>query len=485
MKRLLLLLLALSSAFAVSAKVVLPSILGSNMVVQQNTQISIWGKAEPKRRVVVEPSWSKEKFKTVADDSGHWAVQVATPAGSYDKHTIIISDGEKLQLDNVMIGDVWICSGQSNMEMPMSGFGNQPVENSLDYILEGATMADRIRIFCLPNRRSHNKELWDSGGEWWCANSHTVSLASATAYFFAYNMAKQFEYPIAIITADWGGSRVESWMPMSALEDILTREQIEHKATLHDIKPTDLYCGMIAPIKRFKARGFLWYQGEANLGYQNLEYQGDIDHYDVMLARMVKQWREDWGDRENKMPFYYVMIAPYFYCNTYRDTTLPLFIECQERALDLIPNSGMISTTDLGEATCIHPAKKFEVGQRLAAMACQYTFGYHGFESRPPRYESHEIKDGKVLVKMKNSEEGLTPWYDVPVTGFYIAGADKVFHKAQAKVWNNVVTVWSDEVKEPVAVRYCFYNVPDGGNLKSMFGLPAVPFRTDRWNDIK
>lgn len=421
----------------------------------------------------------------MADDSGEWEVKVLTPVGSYDKHTIIISDGEAFTLEDVMVGDVWVCAGQSNMEMPMSGFGNQPVENALDYILDGATMADRIRMFSVPNKRSYMEEQWDCEGEWWKANSHTVSLSSATAYFFAYNLAKQFNYPIAIITADWGGSRVESWMPMSALEDILTKEQIEHKHTLHHIKPTDLYCGMIAPIKRFKARGFLWYQGEANLGYQSLEYQGDIDHYDVMLARMVKQWREDWGDKEESMPFYYVMIAPYFYCNTYKDTTLPLFIECQERALELIPNSGMAATTDLGEATCIHPAKKFEVGQRLAALALKNTYGYKGFEPNAPQYESHEIKDGKVLVKMKNVAEGLKPWYDVPVTGFEIAGADRVFHKAQAKVWGSVVTVWSDQVKEPQAVRYCFHNVPEGGNLRSMYDLPAVPFRTDRWNDVK
>ncbi len=486
MKRLILLLLAIGVCCSATAKVVLPKVLGSNMVLQQSTEIELWGKAEAMKRVTVELSWMKSKIKTQADSNGDWSVMVQTPKGSFDKYTITFSDGEQVRLENVMVGDVWVCAGQSNMEMTVRGFDSQPVENSLDYILQAGKMADHIRMFDVMNHRSYQQELWDCvGGEWQQPSSESVASTSATAYFFAYNLAEQMPYPIGIITADWGGSRVESWMPMKALEDILTKEQIEHKHTLHYIKPTDLYCGMIAPIKRFKARGFIWYQGEANLGYQSLDYLGDIDHYDIMLKRMVEQWREDWGDKESEMPFYYVMIAPFYYCNTFKDTTLPLFIECQQRALSIIPNSGMASTTDLGEATCIHPAKKFEVGQRLAALALAQTYGFKGYEPNAPMYESHVVKDGKIEVKMKNAPEGLVPRYGTQVTGFRIAGEDRVFHEAQATIKGGVVTVWSDQVKEPVAVRYCFHNVPDGGNLKSMYGLPAIPFRTDRWNDIK
>ena len=486
MKRLVLLLLAIGVCCSVSAKIVLPRVLGSNMVLQQNTEVELWGKAEAGKRVTVEVSWLKSKLRTEADPNGDWSVKVQTPKGSFEKYSITFSDGEEVRLENVMVGDVWVCAGQSNMEMKMSGFDSQPVENSLSYIMNAGQMADHIRMFEVMNHRSYMKPMWDCvGGDWLVASSETVSWISATAYFFAYNLAKQLPYPIGFIAADWGGSRVESWMPMSALEDILTKEQIEHKHTLHNIKPTDLYCGMIAPINRFKARGFIWYQGEANLGYQSLDYQGDIDHYDIMLKRMVEQWREDWGDRENQMPFYYVMIAPFYYCNSFEDTTLPLFIECQQRALDIIPNSGMAATTDLGEATCIHPAKKFEVGERLAALALAQTYGLKGYQPNAPMYVSHEVKDGKMMVKMKNAPYGLTPRYGAEVTGFEVAGADRVFHKAQATINGEVVTVWSEEVKEPVALRYCFHNVPDGGNLKNMYGIPAMPFRTDRWNDIK
>ena len=486
MNRLFLLLVAIGVCCVAQAKVTLPRVLGSNMVLQQSAEVQLWGKAEAGRRVTVEVSWSKSKLKTQADANGDWSVKVHTPKGSFDKHSITISDGEKLCLENVMVGDVWVCAGQSNMEMSITGFDSNPVENSLTFITQAGKMANHIRMFDVRNHRSYMQEKWDcAGGLWQEAAPESVSNTSATAYLFAYNLAQVMPYPIGIITADWGGSRIESWMPMKALEEILSKEQIEHKHTLHEIKPSDLYCGMIAPIRRFKAKGFIWYQGEANLGYQRLEYLGDIDHYDVMMARMVKQWREDWGDKDNQMPFFYVMVAPFYYCNTFKDTTLPLFIECQQRALDLIPNSAMASTTDIGDATNVHPAKKFEVGQRLAALALAQTYGFKGFEPRAPMYVSHEVKDGKIMVKMNNAIYGLTPRHSAVVTGFRIAGADRVFHTAQATVEGDVVTVWSDKVKQPVAVRYCFHNVPDGGNLKNMYGIPAVPFRTDRWNDVK
>jgi sialate O-acetylesterase len=265
-------------------------------------------------------------------------------------------------------------------------------------------------------------------------------------------------------------------MPIKALEDVLTKEQLEYKHGLRSIKPSELYCAMIAPIRNFTAKGFLWYQGCSNLS--------DNDHYDVMMARMVKQWREDWGDKENKMPFYYVMITPYSYGNS-RAIAYPRFVECQIRALKLIPNSGMAGSTDIGEEYCIHPAQKKEVGQRLAALAMEQTYGIKGFEPKAPLMESYSFADGKAKIKITNCSMGLSPWYGTPVTGFEIAGADKIFHKAQASISaNNEVTVWSAEVKEPVAVRYSFRNFAPG-NLTNLFGVPVVPFRTDNWNDVQ
>lgn len=459
-----------------SAAIVLPKVLGSNMVLQQQSEVNLWGKADANAKVTVEVSWSGDKVQTHSDAEGRWAVKVATPAASFDPQTITISDGESLTLENILIGDVWVCSGQSNMEMPVKGFGNQPVENSLEYIMRGGEEASRIRMFTVQRSRSYDKDMEDcAGGEWQCASPESVANFSATAYFFAYNLTRAVNIPVGVIATDWGGTRVESWMPLSALKDCVTEEQFEQKHKIHDIKPSELYCAMIAPIRNFTARGFLWYQGEANLG--------DIDHYDTMMARMVEQWRSDWGDEDNSMPFYYAQIAPYVYGGS-NDIAYPLFVETQVRAMNKIPNSGMAGTTDIGAEYCIHPAQKFEVGERLAALALMQTYGQSGFEPRAPRMESYEIRDGKVTVRMSRAGLGLTPWYGEQIKGFEIAGADRVFHKAKASISGNSVTVWSDEVAEPVAVRYAFRNYIEC-NLHNMFGIPAVPFRTDDWNDVK
>ena len=419
MKRLILLIFAVCLSVGASAKVELPKVLGSNMVLQQNSMANLWGKATPNSKITITVSWNKlRKIQTSADGEGRWSAKVDTPAATFEPQTITISDGEVLKLTNILIGDVWVCSGQSNMEMPVKGFGRQPVENSMDYILSAGKEANRIRMFSVKRARSF-EEQEDCEGQWQVAAPESVANMSATAYFFAYNLASAINIPIGIITTNWGGTRVESWMPMSALEDVLTKEQIEHKHTVHNIKPTELYCAMIAPIRNYTAKGFLWYQGCSNLD--------DNDHYDTMMARMVQQWREDWGDTQNAMPFYYVMIAPYIYKGS-NEIAYPLFVENQARALSKIPNCGMAATTDIGEERCIHPAQKFEVGQRLAALALQQTYGQQGFEPKAPQMAAYEIKDGKAKIKMSNCDMGLSPWYGEPVTGFEIAGEDKVFH---------------------------------------------------------
>ncbi len=476
MKRLLSTIVAVCLFGGASATIVLPKVLGSNMVLQQQSEVNLWGKAEPNKKVTVEVSWSDAKILTRSDAEGRWAVKAATPEASFEPQSITVSDGESLTLDNILIGEVWVCSGQSNMEMPVKGFPNQPVEKSLDYILSGAEEADAVRMFTVPRARSYGEDREDcEGGEWFCASPRSVADMSAVSYFFAYALTRAEGVPVGVITTNWGGTRVESWMPLDALKDCVTPEQYEHKQTVHSIKPSELYCAMIAPVRNFTARGFLWYQGESNLG--------DIDHYDTMMARMVKQWREDWGDETDSMPFYYAQIAPYVYGGS-NDTAYPLFVEAQVRALGIIPNCGMAGTTDIGAEYCIHPSRKFEVGQRLAALALKQTYGHDGFEPKAPQPDSYEIKDGKVTVKLANADMGLSPWYGEAIEGFEIAGADRVFRKAKASISGNSVTVWSDEVKEPAAVRYAFRNyVPC--NLKNIFGIPAVPFRTDDWNDVK
>lgn len=475
MRRFVLAIVAVLLTWGASATVVLPKVLGSNMVLQQQSEVNLWGKAEPNKKVLVTVSWTKDKVQTVADDEGKWAVKVATPAASWDKHTITISDGEAVVLDNILIGDVWVTSGQSNMEMPLKGWGGQPVENASDYVYSAAKYADKIRLFTVQKARSYDKELEDcEGGEWQCASPQSAANMSAVGYLFAYNLIDCINIPIGVITTNWGGTRIESWMPMSALKDILTPEQLEAKHNTN-IKPTELYCAMVAPIRNFTARGFLWYQGCSNLN--------DEDHYDVMMARMVEQWREDWGDEDNSMPFYFAMIAPYSYGNS-RAIDYPLFVECQLRALEKIPNSAMAGNTDAGEEFCIHPAKKNEVAQRMAVFALRDVYGQGGVDAVAPTYASHRVDGANIFVKLNDVGAGLCPGTGKPIIGFEIAGADKVFHQAEARLEGAEVKVWSAEVKEPVAVRYAFRNyIPC--NFMNIMGQPVVPFRTDNWDDVE
>ena len=474
MKRLILTLVAACFALAASAKIELPSILCDNMVLQQNAMVTLWGKATPNAKVNITVSWAPlRRVQVVADKGGNWSAQVDTPAATFEPQTVKISDGETLTLRNVLIGDVWVCSGQSNMEMPVKGFDRQPVENSLDYILAGNKYANRIRMFSVKRARSFEEQA-DCEGQWQVASPESVATMSATAYFFALNLTEAIDVPIGIINTSWGGTRIESWMPIKALEDVLSKEQLEHKHKIHSIKPSELYCAMIAPIRKYNARGFLWYQGCSNLG--------DIDHYDIMQARMVQQWREDWGDTENKMPFYFTMIAPHSYGNS-RAIAYPLFVECQQRALANIPNCAMAATTDTGEEVCIHPAKKNEVGERMAAFALRDLYGQGGVDVVAPTYESMRVDKNTAIVTLKNVGVGIQPGYGKWVKGFEVAGADKVFHPANAHVsGHRELRVWSDKVQEPVAVRYAFRNyIPC--DLTNIIGIPVPPFRTDNWND--
>ena len=475
MKKLILAVVAVLLSWGASATIVLPKVLGSNMVLQQNSEVNLWGKADANKKVTIIVSWQKGKIQTVADGDGKWAVKVATPAASWDKHTITISDGEAVTLEDILIGDVWVTSGQSNMEMPVKGWNGQPVENANEYIYSAAKYADKIRLFTVQKARSYNADKEDcDGGEWQKASPASVANMSAVGYLFAYNLIESVNIPLGIITSNWGGTRIESWMPMSALKEILTPEQLEAKHNT-SIKPTELYCAMIAPIRNFKARGFLWYQGCSNLH--------DESHYDVMMARMVKQWREDWGDKDNSMPFYYAMIAPHSYGNS-RGFDYPEFVECQLRALEQIPNSAMAGNTDAADEFCIHPAKKNEIAQRMAAFALRDVYGQGGVDVIAPTYASHRVDGSNIFVKFNNTGAGLCPGSGKPIAGFEIAGADKVFHAAEARLEGGEVKVWSNEVKEPVAVRYAFRNyIPC--NFMNIMGQPVVPFRTDNWNDAK
>lgn len=464
----------LLAATTLQAKVTFPSVISDNMVLQQQTAAALWGKAEPGRKVTVQPSWTKTKTVTTADpQSGKWEVRLATPAagGPYE---ITVSDGEAVTLRNVMVGEVWYCSGQSNMEMPMRGYTSQPAKGATDFILS-ANESRPIRI-CNITKKNSATELEESQGSWKTNTPDAVATISATAYYFAEYLQKVLGVPVGILVTCWGGSTIEAWLSREVMErdfpefdlSFLNKEIPKND----HYRPTLLYNGQVAPVVPYTFKGMIWYQGESNRSIPKA--------YIKLQKAYVEMMREKFNVPE--APFYFVQIAPYPYDNP--DSFMSgYFYEAQQKSLSVIPNSGMAVTCDVGEYGTIHPCQKETVGKRLAYLALNHDYGYKIIEADAPTYKSVKFENGKAKVSFNVGNRGLSP-IGAEISGFEIAGEDKVFHPAKATFEeddNSIVTVSSEEVANPVAVRYCFRNWCVGG-LYNNFGIPAAPFRTDNWD---
>ena len=483
MKRILLLALVAIMPLAAKAEVKLPSVLGSGMVLQRNTEVNLWGTADNGKTVTVETSWNNAKYKVNADENGAWSLKVTTgEAGG--PYTITFSDGKKKTvLEDVLLGEVWICGGQSNMEMPVCGFMNQPVEGCVDVIMNAGDYPG-IRMFTVA-RCSTNEPQSDCKGEWRHSTPAAVSEFSATAYFFGLTLYKMLRIPVGLVTSNWGGSTIETWM---SKESIASIEGINHEFIStwkgDASEPGRLYNGMILPIVNYTAKGFIWYQGCSNR-------KNWFDYKELQIG-LIKLWRKMWGN--DKMPFYLTQLAPYRYEGD-NLRSLPLVIEAQYQAAAALENVAVAATTDLGHPTCIHPAKKRQVGQRLAYLALAKDYGIEGVPAPAPTYKSMELVDGnKLLVSFNNlsapyqfnaanSLVGFGENSTLRMHGFEIAGADGVFYPATSHIkwWQNKITVFSDKVAEPVAVRYAFKNYCPEANVRTNYDMPLVPFRTDNW----
>ena len=456
------------------AKIELPEIIGDNMVLQQQTNAHLWGKATPKATVTISVSWSGEKFTTRADKEGHWLVSVPTPAASKDEQTIVIEEnGEQTVISRVLIGEVWFASGQSNMEMPLNGFWNCPVEGSNEVI---ATASENrfVRIAPIP-QNGQTKPVEEVKGKWEVPSPATAPRMSATSYFFATMLQRALDIPVGVIACAWGGSRVEGWLPesiVSKYEDVNVKQEQEkgwNGQWWHYHTPCIMYSGMLHPLRHYTVRGFLWYQGESNVGKH--------DTYPQRLKTMVDLWRSEFGGTAADMPFYEVEIAPW---GGNDDWSGPRFRECQHEAARIIENAGCICINDLVypyERWQIHPAQKREVGNRLAYMALNRTYGFKSIACDSPEFDHMQVKDGEIEVFFRYADDGLSPWQDIE--GFEIAGDDDQYKPAKARLneSNKSIVVSSPEVPQPKNVRYC-YRAFQIGNLKNHRGLPAVPFRT-------
>ena len=473
MKRLSIVCVLAMLGMAATAKVELPNFMGDNMVLQQQTDAALWGTATPGKKVTIRPGWTKEKTVVTADaETGKWFTRIATPAagGPYD---IVFSDGEKLTVKNVLIGEVWFCSGQSNMEMFVKGFGSQPVEGSTE-VIASAKPSTPIRMCTIQKRSMSCPQDTVITKGWQVNEPQAVADASAAAYFFAKTLYDALEIPIGLLISNWGGSSIETWLDEKTIRDgfpefDLSYLSLEGKNLGDNHKPCLLYNGQVHALVPYTFKGMIWYQGETN--------RGNPDQYVRLQTAYAEMMRQKFEVKD--APFYFVQIAPYPY-GAPNDWQSGYFCEAQQKTLTTIAHSGMATTLDIGEYGTIHPCKKQPVGQRLAWLALQNDYGVRGIEATAPIYKSLAVEGNKAVVTFNVGPMGLAPmgkWLE----GFEVAGADKVFHPAKAMRKNgNSVEVTCDEVPEPVAVRYCFRNW-GVGTLFNNFGVPAAPFRTDDW----
>lgn len=465
MKKILMILL-LSVAHVAAAEIRLPGILGDHMVLQQNTEVRLWGRADPQAEVRITTSWGGG-CSVRSDVAGRWTACVQTPGGGFEPQSILIeSNGQKRTVANVLIGEVWFAGGQSNMEMTLAGYVHCPVDGANEIIARAGRLRERIRYAKIPRAEALEPQEC-TAGSWREFTPATASGCSAAAFFFAELLSDALDVPVGVIDCTWGGSAIESWLDRGALESYpdvdLTPAGIA--ALPPHLRPMSMYNAMVHPLAGYTIRGFLWYQGETNVA-RYLDYA-------QRMAALAALWRARWG--QGDLPFYYVEIAPFEYGHEYA----PLLREAQWKACELIPNSALISTNDLVEEyerRNIHPRNKRDVGRRLAYHALSKTYGMREVASDSPQFVSMEVVGDKALLTFSHTEQGFNRLTDIE--GFEVCGADRVFHPARARIEGLRVVVGSPEVERPVAVRYCFRSF-QMGNLANAHDMPVVPFRTD------
>jgi sialate O-acetylesterase len=444
----------------------LAAVFSDGMVLQQNGEVAIWGWDEPGQRVSVRTGWGA-RASARADDDGRWRLALETP-GAGGPFMLSVKGSTRLERRDVLIGEVWFASGQSNMDMRMRGNTNQPIIGSNEAVLNAAN--DRIRLFTA-GRQWDESPMDDADGEWTRATPETVKAFSAVGYFFAHKLEGLLGVPVGIISSAWGGSNVESWIDA---ETLLSYDHLTFRAATAgepvQRTPSLMYNGMLHPFLGYGIRGVIWYQGESN--------RARPAEYRVLFPAMVEAWRRQWGVGD--FPFYYVQIAP----KDWDGGNSAFLREAQLQSMQAAANLGMAVTLDVGECDQIHPAEKRTVADRLAYWALAKDYGYEAIGFSGPVYRGMRSADGgTIALEFDYAPRGLSS-FGKPLEGFEIAGADRVFHSAQAAIAQREakVTVWSGDVPEPVAVRYAFGDCP-AASLYNTEGLPASSFRTDDWAD--
>lgn len=456
------------------AEIILPRIVGHNMVLQQGKPLMFWGNASAGETVTIQ--FAGQNQTTSADGSGKWSVTLKPLKASATPSELVISGTNTIRLQNILVGEVWLCSGQSNMEYTMRK--NSKVKASLaTQLVDGHNPVDeltyannpQIRIF-LVNRKELSKP--DSLHRGWnVAQDSALRSFSAPAYFFAKELYRNLNVPIGVISSAIPGSRIEPWISEAAF-----REDSYYGNQKLDGEPGKFYEPMIRPLAPFAVKGFLWYQGESNC------FLKETTTYSHKLQTLITSWRTAWTDQ--KLPFYYVSLAPFKYSDSKGKVvltreTLPEFREAQEQLLSL-PQTGMIVTTDLADdLSDIHPPFKWEIGRRLALLALASDYDKNDLVSQGPIFDKMKLKGRSIQLTFTQTGSGLVSKDGQPLTGFTVAGKDGIFSPAEAQIDGKHVLVSADNVANPVAVRFAWDEAAQP-NLFNKEGLPARPFRTDK-----
>ena len=450
----------ISTAFA---NVSLPAIFGNHMVLQQNAEVTIWGWSKPLEEITVRGSWDEKSVKIKVGNHGNWQVKLHTP-GAGGPYTVTVQGYNKVIIEDVLIGEVWLCSGQSNMEWTV----NIGIENGEQHATEANH--PQIRFFTVLHRAATTPQL-DLDGEWVVCTPETMRNFSAIGYFFGNALQQNLGAPIGLINSSWGGTPAEIWTePTAIAQDKILADAATKlpDAPWGPKEPGSAYLAMIQPLIPFQIAGALWYQGEANTA--------NGATYNQLLTTMVKTWRAAWG---YEFPFYYVQIAPFKYGRAMEGV---LVRDAQRQATQSIPNSGMVVISDIGNTENIHPKNKIDVGIRLANWALHYTYGKKDVVASGPMYRNRTIEKNKIRLFFDYAEQGLMT-KGKELTYFEIAGEDQQFVPAQARIEGNTVIVQAKTVKNPVAVRFAWSNTAEP-NLFNKAGLPTSCFRTDDWEIV-
>lgn len=458
-------LISINLLSSLRADTKIPSILGSHMVLQRNAPITLWGWDNSGQKVTV--SLGNDTASVTTDEQGQWRVELK-PLKAGGPHKIEIQGSSSITLEDILIGEVWLCSGQSNMEWTVRASLNPKEEASNGN-------HPQIRHIKFPHRPSAKPEDDIPSDGWKIATPETVPNFTAVGYFFGRKLQAELDVPVGLIGSNWGGTRIEPWTPpvgfksVPALKDIsdnLTNFPAVNNGRVNHQTPLALYNGMIHNFRHLNFRGAIWYQGESN--------RGDGMLYHEKMKALIQGWRSVFNNDD--MPFYFVQLAPFRYGGS--EMALPEIWEAQTATLSL-PYTGMAVTTDISNLNDIHPKNKQDVGKRLALWALAKTYGQEDLVYSGPLYKSHKVNGATIEISFDHANGGLTSSDDKPLTHFQVAGEDGEFKPAVATIKGDKLIVASDGIANPVHVRFGWHQLAEP-NLVNGSGLPASPFRTDK-----